>query len=72
MSVTPAREPDVSVSTSQYVSRGKVRVIVCYKLNKALRPKAQELQLVFDILEEATRNQKPFTVSNQKIPENST
>ena len=58
MSVTPAREPDVSVSTSQYVSRGKVRVIVYYKPNKDLRAKAQELQLVFDILEEATRNQK--------------
>jgi hypothetical protein len=37
MSVTPAREPDVSVSTSQYVSRGKVRVIVYYKPNKASR-----------------------------------
>ena len=72
MSVTPTREPDVSVSTSQYVYRGKVRVIVYYKPNKALRAKAQELQLVFDILEEATRNQKPFTELNQKIPENST
>ena len=37
ISVTPAREPDVSVSTSQYVSRGKVRVIVYYKPNKASR-----------------------------------
>ena len=62
----------LALSTSQYVSRGKVREIVYYKPNKALRAKAQELQLVFDILEEATRNQKPFTVSNQKIPENST
>ena len=44
--------------TSQYVARGKVRVIVYYKPNKALRAKAQELKLVFDILEEATRNQK--------------
>jgi hypothetical protein len=72
MSVTPAREPDVSVSTSQYVARGKVRVIVYYKPKKVLGVKAQELQLVFDILEEATRNQKPFTEFNQKIPENST
>ena len=58
MSVTPVRDPAVSVSTSQYVYRGKVRVIVYYKPKKVLGVKAQELQLVFDILEEATRNQK--------------
>ena len=58
MSVTPAREPDVSVSTSQYVARGKVRVIVYYKPKKVLGVKAQELQLVFDILEEATKESK--------------
>ena len=62
-----------SISTSQYVSRGKVRVIVYNKPNKAgLCAKAQELRQVCDTLEEATRNQKPFTEFNQKIPENST
>ena len=36
MSVTPAREPDVSVSTSQYVARGKDVATTLYSLVKRL------------------------------------